>query len=229
MRRRLLIGSIAAATVIFWIWAAVALRASWGVIERVRSRGLLLPRFRPHPQSTIVYDRRESPAFTYFVEQRTRCRSISVSTHMLDAIVAVEDRRFYQHFGIDRFASSGAAVPESPRRPDLEGGSTITQQLARAAQLSPVRTYERKIREANPCPAGSRNAIRSGRFSARPEHGLLRRGLLRRRGRVRGYFGKAAADLDPPRRRCWRRSCARRPRRTVRVARACDRRGAIWC
>ena len=102
---------------------------------------------RRRPQATIVFDRHGKPAFTYFVEQRISVPLDRVSPHMVDAILAVEDRRFYQHFGIDPVRIVGAAWRNLRAGRIVEGGSTITQQLARAAQLSPVRTYERKIRE----------------------------------------------------------------------------------
>ena len=67
---------------------------------------------------------------------------------MVEAIVAVEDRRFYSHHGLDPIRIVGAAMRNVRAGGIREGGSTITQQLARAAQLSPARTFERKMREA---------------------------------------------------------------------------------
>ena len=67
--------------------------------------------------------------------------------HLLDAVVAVEDRRFYRHWGVDLRGTLRAAWRDLRARKVLEGGSTITQQLARSLYLSPKRTFWRKLRE----------------------------------------------------------------------------------
>jgi 1A family penicillin-binding protein len=63
------------------------------------------------------------------------------------AVIAIEDRRFYQHGGIDLQATIRAAWHNLLGR-RLEGGSTITQQLARLLYLSPERSLKRKVQEA---------------------------------------------------------------------------------
>src|SRR5204863_5315482 len=62
--------------------------------------------------------------------------------------VAVEDRRFYYHPGVDPIGLARAAVRNISRGARSEGGSTLTQQLARTLYLSTVRTYGRKAKEA---------------------------------------------------------------------------------
>ena len=64
------------------------------------------------------------------------------------AVVAVEDRRFYRHPGIDPIGLGRAIVRDIRQGGRREGGSTLTQQLARTLFLSNVRTYGRKIKEA---------------------------------------------------------------------------------
>jgi 1A family penicillin-binding protein len=102
----------------------------------------------PRPQATVVLDRRGKPAFSFYTEQRIDVSLDQVSPHMVDAIVAVEDRRFYAHHGVDPVRVVGAALRNLRATRILQGASTITQQLARAARLSPTRTFERKLREA---------------------------------------------------------------------------------
>ena len=65
-----------------------------------------------------------------------------------DATVAIEDRRFYQHEGIDYEGIVRAGVQNLVNQKTVQGGSTITMQLARNLYISKERTYERKIREA---------------------------------------------------------------------------------
>ena len=62
------------------------------------------------------------------------------------AIVAVEDERFFQHGGIDLNGVLRAVVENMRAGRIVQGGSTLTQQLVRVAQLTPTRTFERKIR-----------------------------------------------------------------------------------
>jgi len=64
------------------------------------------------------------------------------------AVVATEDRRFYSHFGIDPVGLIRAAFTDLRSGHVVQGGSTITQQLAKTVFLSPERSAPRKIREA---------------------------------------------------------------------------------
>ena len=63
------------------------------------------------------------------------------------AFVAIEDRRFYHHFGVDLIGVGRALVTDLRHHGVREGGSTITQQLAKTAFLSPDRTLRRKAQE----------------------------------------------------------------------------------
>jgi penicillin-binding protein 1A len=64
------------------------------------------------------------------------------------AFVAIEDRRFYSHFGIDPIGISRAIFRDATGRGGMEGGSTLTQQLAKNLFLTQERTLSRKIQEA---------------------------------------------------------------------------------
>jgi penicillin-binding protein 1A len=64
------------------------------------------------------------------------------------AVVAIEDRRFYQHPGIDPFGIARAFMRNLEEGRVVEGGSTISQQLAKLAFLTPERSMTRKIKEA---------------------------------------------------------------------------------
>lgn len=68
--------------------------------------------------------------------------------HLAQAIVAIEDRRFYQHSGVDLRGILRAGWRNSQAGATREGASTITQQLARLMYLSPERAFRRKIQEA---------------------------------------------------------------------------------
>ncbi len=69
-----------------------------------------------------------------------------MSPFIPQAVMAIEDRRFYMHFGVDPLGLTRAFVNNLTGQP-IQGGSTITQQLAKNLFLSPERTFERKIQE----------------------------------------------------------------------------------
>jgi penicillin-binding protein 1A len=70
-----------------------------------------------------------------------------MSPYLPQAVIAIEDRRFYSHFGIDPLGLARAIVTNVVSGRTVQGGSTLTQQLAKNLFLSPDRTIERKIQE----------------------------------------------------------------------------------
>ncbi len=70
-----------------------------------------------------------------------------IAPTLVDAVVAIEDRRFFRHWGIDPLALVRAARANWRAGRVVQGGSTITQQLAKLAFLTPARTLERKVQE----------------------------------------------------------------------------------
>ena len=80
-------------------------------------------------------------------EQRHDVSLAEIAPDLQHAVVAVEDRRFYLHPGIDPIGVGRAVVRDLRGGGRVEGGSTLTQQLARTLFLSNVRTFGRKIKE----------------------------------------------------------------------------------
>ena len=70
-----------------------------------------------------------------------------IPDHMIKSALATEDRRFYQHFGIDLIGTLRALI-SNIRSESVQGGSSITQQLAKNLFLTSERTLDRKIKEA---------------------------------------------------------------------------------
>jgi penicillin-binding protein 1A len=68
--------------------------------------------------------------------------------YLIKATLATEDRRFYDHFGVDLWGTARALVSNAQGDAGTQGGSSITQQLAKNLFLSPERTVQRKIKEA---------------------------------------------------------------------------------
>ncbi len=81
-------------------------------------------------------------------EERIPVELGEVPNHLLQAVLAVEDQRFYQHHGLDVRRIGGALLANLRARRVTQGGSTITQQLAKNLFLSAERTPLRKLREA---------------------------------------------------------------------------------
>ena len=81
-------------------------------------------------------------------EQRHDVPLAQISPDLQHAVVAIEDRRFFHHPGIDPFGVARAIAHDIRAGGRVEGGSTLTQQLARTLFLSNVRTFGRKAKEA---------------------------------------------------------------------------------
>ncbi len=81
-------------------------------------------------------------------EQRRDVPFEQISTFFKDAVISVEDHRYYYHPGIDPIAVVRAAYVNLRSSRGTQGGSTITQQLARTLYLSNARTFARKAQEA---------------------------------------------------------------------------------
>jgi penicillin-binding protein 1A len=81
-------------------------------------------------------------------EQRHDVSLADIATDAQHAVVAIEDRRFYRHPGIDPIGIARAVYRDLRQGAAVEGGSTLTQQLARTLFLSNRRTYGRKLKEA---------------------------------------------------------------------------------
>jgi 1A family penicillin-binding protein len=97
--------------------------------------------------NTVFYDANGKPWFA--LDEHRRDVPISeVAPALREAVVAVEDHRFYRHGGIDPIGFGRAVWRNLRRRAIREGGSTITQQLARTVFLSNQRTIGRKGKEA---------------------------------------------------------------------------------
>lgn len=105
----------------------------------------------PAPQyalTTRIYDIYDRPIAYRYEENRTRVSLSEISDYLLQATVAVEDRRFFQHMGFDLSGMARAMISNLKNRQTTQGGSTITQQLAKNLYLTHERTVKRKVKEA---------------------------------------------------------------------------------
>jgi penicillin-binding protein 1A len=100
------------------------------------------------PVKTLVYDANEKLVHEFYKENRSLVPLRMIPKPMVDAILSIEDRRFYTHWGIDPIRLAGALVQDIIARRPEQGGSTITQQLARNLFLTHEKTLTRKVKEA---------------------------------------------------------------------------------
>ena len=95
-----------------------------------------------------VYDDNDELITEFHVERRIFVPLAQIPTALQDAVIATEDARFYSHHGVDPTGIARAIYQNWRRRRIVEGGSTITQQLAKVLFLTPDRSLERKLKEA---------------------------------------------------------------------------------
>ena len=100
------------------------------------------------PEATIIYSSDGVVLGRVYVEDRTNVPLKDIPKNLREATVAIEDSRFYQHSGVDPRGIARAAWTNVRGHKLVQGGSTITQQLARNVYLTPKKTLQRKAREA---------------------------------------------------------------------------------
>ncbi|MGQ9707828.1 MAG: penicillin-binding protein 1A [bacterium] len=99
------------------------------------------------PASTRILDCKGRVITELFQEKRRPVPLETIPTCLVDAVVAVEDKRFYSHWGIDLIRVAGSIVANILHPGSIQGASTITQQLARSMFLTPKRRLSRKLKE----------------------------------------------------------------------------------
>lgn len=97
--------------------------------------------------TTKIYDINSELIAELFTEKRTIVPLSQIPKDIVNAIIAIEDTRFFRHWGIDPYRIVGAFVSNLKAGEIAEGGSTITQQLSKVIFLSRRKTLVRKIKE----------------------------------------------------------------------------------
>jgi 1A family penicillin-binding protein len=145
--------------------------------------------------ATAVFDDRDQLAFTIYKEQRIEVPLADVSPNVTHALLAIEDQRFYQHRGFDlvRIASAALANIRHGRR--AQGGSTLTQQLARQSFLTPDKTFHRKLQELVLAARIERLYSKEQILELYLNKVYFGDGLYGIEAAARGYLGKHASEL----------------------------------
>jgi penicillin-binding protein 1A len=100
-------------------------------------------------QNSIIYDRNgKQIAVLHGAMNRSVVPSARIPKVMKDATVAIEDKRFYEHHGVDFFGIARAAVADIRAGGVVQGGSTLTAQFVKNAYVGGEQSVQRKLREA---------------------------------------------------------------------------------
>ena len=106
-----------------------------------------LKNYKP-PAVTKIYSEDGEAIGEFFTEKREVVSLDRIPNHLIQAFVAGEDARFFQHKGLDYWAILRAFLRNIFSGEIVQGGSTITQQVVKSLLLSPEKSFIRKIREA---------------------------------------------------------------------------------
>ncbi|WP_449539344.1 transglycosylase domain-containing protein [Ferdinandcohnia sp. Marseille-Q9671] len=98
-------------------------------------------------QATVIYDKDDAVATNIVTNRTDGIQVEELPDHVKNAVIAIEDERFYSHNGFDLKGITRAFFNNLFAGRITGGGSTITQQLTKNALLSPEKTYKRKIEE----------------------------------------------------------------------------------
>src|SRR5215204_1935077 len=169
-------------------WFAYDITAGLPSRESVRSMGDMA-------QATTILDANDKPVFTIFKEQRIEVPLDRMSPNFIKAVVSVEDQRFFDHSGVDAIRVAAAVVRNFREGRRAEGGSTITQQLARKSFLSSDKTYRRKLKEVILAAYIENVYDKKEILELYLNKVYFGDGLYGVEAASRGYFAKSSADL----------------------------------
>ena len=194
-RRRLLVATVAVFAFVMWGGVAATAWFSYDVAANLPGRRAIAD-IGEMAQATTIFDAANRPLFTIFKEQRIEIPLSQVSPHLIRAIVAIEDQRFFDHRGIDAVRVFGAVIANLREGRRAQGGSTITQQLARLSFLTRDKTYRRKVKEVILAAHIERAYTKGDILELYLNKVYFGDGFYGAEAAARGFFGKRAADLD---------------------------------
>ncbi|MGF7086259.1 penicillin-binding protein 2A [Kroppenstedtia sanguinis] len=150
---------------------------------------------RAAPQPTVIIDQNGKVASRISASKTEAVGRKEIPTHMIQAVVAIEDHRFYNHSGVDYWGSIRAAVSNLRAGHTVQGGSTLTQQLAKNVFLTHERTYKRKIKEVLLAKKMERNYTKDEIMEVYLNTIYFGEGAWGLKKAARTYFGKEPKDL----------------------------------
>jgi penicillin-binding protein 1A len=154
-----------------------------------------LENFEPSRGSKI-FDENDELITELHVERRIFVPLSSVPPALVKAVLATEDTRFYSHFGVDPTGVARAVYQNFRHGRIVEGGSTITQQLAKVLFLTPDKSLDRKLKEAVLALELERRYSKDRLLEMYLNQIYFGHGAFGVEAAARTYFGKGVSELD---------------------------------
>ncbi|MFZ0064002.1 MAG: transglycosylase domain-containing protein, partial [Pyrinomonadaceae bacterium] len=189
----------------FWLPAVLLLSLAAGGLtgiiaayklnySRAANEVAALATYRPSVVTRVYADDGETVIGEFALEKRIPLKYNEIPPVVKNAILAVEDARFYEHVGIDPIRIVGAAW-KNLTTDKVEGGSTLTQQLAKNLFLSKEQTYQRKFNEWALALQIERYYTKNQIMELYANHTFLGANAYGIEAGAETYFGKQAKDL----------------------------------
>src|SRR5438034_5320483 len=146
--------------------------------------------------ASLILDRNDKIFGQIYVENRETVPYDQLPRDLVNAVVAVEDAKFYQHGGYDFFGIIRAALKNFTAGHVRQGGSTITQQLARNSFALTQKTFRRKLLEIFLARRIEENFGKQTIMELYLNRIYFGGGLYGAEAAARGYFGKSAREMS---------------------------------
>ncbi len=183
----LAVGVLAAGVSAFWVLT---------ILPRSLPSVTQLESFEPSVGSKI-YDENDEQITEFHVERRIFVALSQMPPALKEAVIATEDARFYSHFGVDPMGIARAIYQNFRRGRIVEGGSTITQQLAKVLFLTPDRSLDRKLKEAVLAVELERRYSKDRILEMYLNQIYFGHGAFGVEAASRTFFGKGVSELAP--------------------------------
>jgi membrane peptidoglycan carboxypeptidase len=179
------IGCIAALVIYAWMVSEFSAKASTFDLEK-------LPKME---SASIIFDRSGQQIGKIFIQNRIPIPYDQIPKEMVNAVVAEEDNRFFEHHGVDYFGVLRAAISNYRQGRVKQGASTVTQQLARNSFDLRERSYRRKLLEMFVAQRIEDHLPKEKIMELYLNRVYFGSGLYGVEAASRGYFGKPAKEL----------------------------------
>lgn len=160
-----------------------------------KARTFKFEEMRVMESASLIYDRNGEILGRIFLENRDTVTIADLPKHLIDAVIAAEDARFYQHHGVDYYGMARAMVKNWKAGRIREGASTLTQQLVRNSFGLRERTYQRKLLEIFLAQEAERHFTKTEILELYLNRVYFGSGSYGVEAASRGYFGKPAREL----------------------------------